>query len=325
MTAVHNGFAVRAKHLEKRYGDKTAIYLEKLEIQPGECFGFLGPNGAGKSSLMRMIYGRTPITEGELEILGMDARSEIRKIKARIGVVPQQDNLDPDFTVLDNLLVYASYFDIPRTEARDRAKQLLEFVQLQEQSKSLVEHLSGGMKRRLVIARALINEPDLVVLDEPTTGLDPQARHIVWSRLRELKKQGVTLLLTTHYMEEAAQLCDRLMVVHRGRMLSQGTVDDLIQKHVGGGVVELWFLDPDSREKVVALVGQEREGEGVRKWEASGEGLFLFCDSFQTAKRLCGQLRQWLPEEVMSRERPANLEDVFLSLAGRELDTEGRA
>lgn len=222
--------------------------------------------------------------------------------------------------MLENLIVYATYFDIPTRVARRRAEQLLSFFQLEEKAHVHVDKLSGGMRRRLMIARSLINEPKLIILDEPTTGLDPQARHVVWSGLRELKQQGITLLLTTHYMEEAAQLCDRLLMLDRGKELSRGTPDELIARHAGGGVVELWYVDAARRQYLLdSLQGEE----GVRKWEISGELLLIFCDSFSVAEQLGKRLYQSLPPQAMARYRPANLEDVFLSLAGRGIDVEG--
>lgn len=207
---------IRARGLVKRFGDFVAVNGIDLDVWPGEAFGFLGPNGAGKSSTMRMIGCVSPPSDGELTILGMDPRRQGPAIRARLGVCPQEDNLDPDLTVRDNLVTYARYFGIRRAEARRRAAELLEFVQLTERADQDVEPLSGGMKRRLTIARALVNQPDLVLLDEPTTGLDPQARHLVWERLFRLKQRGTTLVLTTHYMDEAEQLCDRLVVMDGG-------------------------------------------------------------------------------------------------------------
>ncbi|BDG59094.1 ABC transporter ATP-binding protein [Caldinitratiruptor microaerophilus] len=234
--------AVRARGLVKRYGATLAVAGIDLAIRTGECYGFLGPNGAGKSTTMRMIYGRTPITAGELTVLGLDARSQMRRIKARIGVVPQEDNLDPDFTVLENLVIYGRYFGLSAAVARNRALELLEFVALAGRANQRVDQLSGGMKRRLVIARALIARPELVILDEPTTGLDPQARHLLWDKLRELRAQGVTLLLTTHYMEEATQLCDRVAIIDHGRILAEGRPEDLVAAHPGAANLEDVFL-----------------------------------------------------------------------------------
>ncbi|MFA5383086.1 MAG: ABC transporter ATP-binding protein [Eubacteriales bacterium] len=219
---------VIAENLLKKYNGFVAVRDVNFRIRKNECFGFLGPNGAGKTSLVKMIYGFSPVTSGKLTVLGMDAKTNIRNIKRLLGVVPQENNLDPDLKVLQNLLVYAGFFGIDAHLARERAEELLEFFGLKEKAGEIVESLSGGMKRRLTIARALINKPDLLILDEPTTGLDPQARHMVWQRLRLLKEQGVTLILTTHYMEEASQLCDRLVIMNLGEILVEGSPQKLV-------------------------------------------------------------------------------------------------
>ncbi|HEY3365408.1 MAG TPA: ATP-binding cassette domain-containing protein [Symbiobacteriaceae bacterium] len=302
--------AVAARSLTKQYGDLIAVNALDLEIQPGECFGFLGPNGAGKSTTMKMIYGRTPITSGQLTVLGLDARREMRAIKGRIGVVPQEDNLDPDFSVLENLLVYARYFGIPTAEARSRAADLLKFVQLEEKANVNVGKLSGGMKRRLVIARGLINRPEMLILDEPSTGLDPQARHVVWSRLRELKARGVTLILTTHYMDEAAQLCDRLVIVDRGRVLTLGSPAELVARHAGPWALEL-RLDPAHHAAALAAAGDAPH-------EEIGDTLVCYLPGQAEAEALTSRLRQSLPI-ISYQARPTTLEDVFLRLAGRAL------
>src|SRR6188472_2204297 len=233
---------VHARGLTKRYSNGfTAVDAVDFDVLPGKAFGFLGPNGAGKTSTMRMIACSSPITEGELTVIGMDPRTQAREIKSRLGVVPQMDNLDTELTVRENLEMYARYFDIPGDVARKRASELLEFVQLDERAKDQVEPLSGGMKRRLTIARALINEPELVILDEPTTGLDPQARHLLWERLYRLKQRGVTLVLTTHYMDEAEQLCDRLVVMDKARIVAEGSPRQLIEEYSTREVTELRF------------------------------------------------------------------------------------
>lgn len=229
---------VAAEDLVKEYDGLQAVRGINFRIKARECFGFLGPNGAGKTSTVKMIYGLSPVSAGKLTVLGMDVRTKIRDIKRRLGVVPQENNLDPDLKVLQNLLVYASFFNISGSEARNRAQELLEFFGLADKAKERVESLSGGMKRRLTIARALINKPDLLILDEPTTGLDPQARHMVWQRLRQLKEQGVTLILTTHYMEEASQLCDRLVIMDRGEILVEGNPHQLVSEQAGEEIVE---------------------------------------------------------------------------------------
>src|SRR5580658_8087181 len=232
---------IRARGLVKRFGTFTAVDGVDLDIARGESFGFLGPNGAGKTSTMRMIACMSPVTEGELRVLGMDPATDGPAIRARIGLVPQEDTLDLELTVLDNLMVYGRYFDLPRKVIRARAERLLEFAQLTDRARGKVEPLSGGMKRRLTIARALVSEPDLLILDEPTTGLDPQARHLLWDRLYRLKQDGVTLVITTHYMDEAEQLCDRLVVMDKGRFAAEGTPRQLIDQHSTKEVVELRF------------------------------------------------------------------------------------
>ena len=232
---------IHASGLTKRFGAFTAVDAVDFDVQPGEAFGFLGPNGAGKTSTMRMIGCTSPITDGELLVLGMDPRTDGARIRARLGVVPQQDTLDNELTVRENLIIYGRYFGFSRPECARRADELLEFVQLTDRGKDLVEPLSGGMKRRLTIARSLINEPDLMLLDEPTTGLDPQARHLVWDRLYRLKQRGVTLVLTTHYMDEAEQLCDRLVVMDKAKIVAEGSPRQLIERYSTKEVAEFRF------------------------------------------------------------------------------------
>jgi lipooligosaccharide transport system ATP-binding protein len=224
---------IKAHGLTKRFGSFTAVDHIDFEVYKGECIGFLGPNGAGKTTTVRMIYCFSPVTEGELTVAGMNVSTESREIKKMVGVAPQEDNLDPDFTVIKNLQVYARYFDIPKAEAAKRAMELLKFFQLEEKQTKSIDELSTGMKRRLIIARALINQPQILLLDEPTTGLDPQGRHIVWDEIRSLLKQGVTIILTTHYMDEAAALCDRVLIVDNGKIIKTGVPQKLIKEHVG--------------------------------------------------------------------------------------------
>src|SRR5918992_929871 len=245
-----------ARDLKKSYDGFEAVKGVDFEVHRGECFGFLGPNGAGKTTTMKMIYAAAVPTVGELRVAGLDVRSAEREVKRRIGVVPQENNLDEDLKVKENLLVYGRYFDLPRKLVRQRAEELLEFVQLSERVGAKVEHLSGGMKRRLLIARALINDPDLVVLDEPTTGLDPQARHLVWNKLRQLASEGKTLILTTHYMDEAAQLCDRLCIMEGGCIISEGTPRDLIEEHVSPEVLEKLAPVVEDVADAVDLIGE---------------------------------------------------------------------
>ena len=301
---------IHARGLVKRFGDFTAVDGIDLDVRPGEAFGFLGPNGAGKSSTMRMIGCVSPPSAGVLEILGLDPRRDGPRIRARLGVCPQLDNLDLELTVRENLTTYARFFGIPRRVARERADELLDFVQLTERSGSKVEPLSGGMRRRLTIARALVNEPDLVLLDEPTTGLDPQARHLVWERLFRLKQRGVTLVLTTHYMDEAEQLCDRLVVMDAGRIVAEGSPRALIEEHSTREVVELRFA-ADSQEPYA----EKLAGLGSRL-EVLPDRVLLYVDDGDAAVAEV-QRRSLSPASVLVRR--SSLEDVFLHLTGRTL------
>ena len=299
-----------ARGLNKSYANFESVKGVDFEVYRGECFGFLGPNGAGKTTTMKMIYGATIPTGGELRVAGLDVRRHEREVKRRIGVVPQENNLDEDLKVKENLLVYGRYFDLPRKLVRQRAEELLEFVQLSERVGAKVEHLSGGMKRRLLIARALINDPDLVVLDEPTTGLDPQARHLVWDKLRELTSKGKTLILTTHYMDEAAQLCDRVCIMEGGRFIAEGAPRSLIEKHVSPEVLEL-RAEPDALEKLVPLV----EGISDGTDRLGGALLVHTSDSDAVTRRI----KESGVAVENTLHRWATLEDVFLKLTGRSL------
>ncbi|MFZ5643281.1 MAG: ABC transporter ATP-binding protein [Bacillota bacterium] len=308
---------VLAKGLEKRFGDFEAVKGIDFYVSRGECFGLLGPNGAGKSSVVRMIHGFSPVTSGRLEVFGKSITVGARNIKARIGVVPQEDNLDPELTVLQNLVVYAGYFKMNRDLAKKRAEEILEFMDLKEKSAEVVDHLSGGQKRRLTIGRALINQPDLLILDEPTTGLDPQARRIVWQRLRRLKESGTTMILTTHYLEEASQLCDRLIVLHRGNILEEGIPRQLVKKHVGKEALELG-VDPDHAEHLVKglddfIIARHVMGEDIILFTNRGKDL-----SDRVSERASGQGIEIIHQML----RPANLEDVFLKLTGETLSGE---
>jgi lipooligosaccharide transport system ATP-binding protein len=301
---------VRARKLTKRFGSFTAVDGIDFDVHPAEAFGFLGPNGAGKTSTMRMIACASPVTEGELSVIGMNPATQARRIKARLGVVPQVDNLDTELTVRENLEMYARYFDIPGPVARSRADELLEFVQLDERAKDQVETLSGGMKRRLTIARALINEPDLIIFDEPTTGLDPQARHLLWDRLYRLKQRGATLVITTHYMDEAEQLCDRLVVMDKARIAAEGSPRELIDRYSTKEVLELRFGDAERASLDGRLDGL------AQRVEVLPDRTLLYTDDGEKAL-----------DEVHRRDiavqsalvRRASLEDVFLSLTGRSL------
>jgi lipooligosaccharide transport system ATP-binding protein len=299
-----------ARDLKKRYDGFEAVKGVDFEVQRGECFGFLGPNGAGKTTTMKMIYGAVVPTDGELDVAGLDVRSCEREIKRRIGVVPQETNLDDDLKVKENLLVYGRYYDLPRKLALQRAEELLEFVELTERSESQVDQLSGGMKRRLLIARALINDPEIVVLDEPTTGLDPQARHLVWDRLRALTVEGKTLVLTTHYMEEAARLCDRLVIMEGGLIIAEGSPRELVEEHVSPQVLE-FRASPGELEKLRPVV--EAASDAV---ERTGEALLAFTAD---SDALMERVRASGVDVENTVFRQAGLEDVFLRLTGRRL------
>ncbi len=301
---------IHAHGLTKKFGEFVAVDSIDFDVAGGEAFGFLGPNGAGKTSTMRMIGCVSPITAGTLSILGMDPAREPALIKARLGVVPQQDSLDMELTVRENLIIYGRYFDLSRAEARRRADELLEFVQLLDRADSRVEPLSGGMKRRLTIARSLINEPDVMLLDEPTTGLDPQARHLVWDRLYRLKQQGKTLILTTHYMDEAEQLCDRLVVMDKARIVAEGSPRELIEQYSTREVAELRFA-PGVHE---SLDGQ-LDGLAERV-ETLPDRVLLYSDDGE-ATVVATHERGLRPETVLVRR--STLEDVFLRLTGRSL------
>ncbi len=321
--------AVKARGLVKRYGQSVAVRGIDFTVRRGECFGFLGPNGAGKTSTMKMVYGRSSTSGGELEVLGLDARTDLRAIKRRVGVVPQDNNLDPDLSALENLVLYARYFGQSRREAAERGRRALEFVQLADKAKARVDELSGGMKRRLVIARAMLNDPEVLVLDEPTTGLDPRARHLVWQQLAELKDRGVTLLLTTHYMEEAGRLCDRLVMMNEGRILAEGRPGELICSRLGAHVLEIAVGDgatdngpkgdglKSNGESVIQALGLGEITPLIRDWLRIGSTVFLFSDDNGAVMDRLARLR---PDLNRLLARPANLEDVFLTLAERGLD-----
>ena len=301
---------VRARKLTKRFGSFTAVDAIDFDVRPAEAFGFLGPNGAGKTSTMRMIACASPVTDGELTVIGMNPASQAREIKARLGVVPQIDNLDTELTVRENLEMYARYFDIHGSVARSRANELLEFVQLHERANDQVEPLSGGMKRRLTIARALINEPELVIFDEPTTGLDPQARHLLWDRLYRLKQRGATLIITTHYMEEAEQLCDRLVVMDKARIVAEGSPLELIERYSTREVLELRFGDAERASLDGRLDGL------AQRVEVLPDRTLLYTDDGEKA---LDEVHRRNIQVQSALVRRSSLEDVFLSLTGRSL------
>jgi len=307
------GALIRARKLTKSFGNFTAVDGIDFELtRRGEAFGFLGPNGAGKSSTMRMIGCVSPPSGGELTILGLDPVADGPKIRARLGVVPQEDTLDLELTVQENLLIYGRYFGLPRDVIRERTARLLDFVQLSDRAGDEVEPLSGGMKRRLTIARSLINEPEILLLDEPTTGLDPQARHVVWDRLFRLKQQGVTLVLTTHYMDEAEQLCDRLVVMDRGKIAAEGSPRQLIEQYSTPEVLELRF-DPADHEQAAGKVGDA----GAQRTEVLADRILLYVPNGDEA---LAAVRGLGLEPQTSLVRRSTLEDVFLRLTGRRLE-----
>ncbi len=301
---------IHAVGLRKSYGDFEAVRGIDLDVSAGEAFGFLGPNGAGKSSTMRMVAAVSPPTSGELRILDMDPATQGPAIRARIGVCPQEDTLDTELSIRDNLVVYGRYFGLPRSECRARADELLEFFQLQEKAKQKVDDLSGGMKRRLTIARSLINQPELLLLDEPTTGLDPQARHVLWDKLFRLKQQGVTLVLTTHYMDEAEQLCDRLVVMDKGEIVAEGSPLSLIREHSTREVTELRF-GVGTHDDLAGQVADLAE-----RVEVLPDRLLLYTDDGEAALAEVHE-RGLAPAAVLVRR--STLEDVFLHLTGRTL------
>jgi lipooligosaccharide transport system ATP-binding protein len=301
---------VDARQLTKRFGDRVAVDGIDFVVEPGEAFGFLGPNGAGKSSTMRMIGCVSKPTDGELTVFGQDVRHHGPAIRARLGVVPQEDNLDTELTVWDNLVIYGRYFGLPLSVIRDRVGPLLEFMQLADRRDARVDPLSGGMKRRLTIARALVNSPELLLLDEPTTGLDPQARHLLWDRLYQLRRDGVSLILTTHYMDEAEQLCDRLVIMDGGRIVAEGSPAHLIATHAAREVVELRFDDGDRQraEQVLAPTGRV---------EVTAERLLVYTDDAERVTKTV-ESAGLQPTSVLIRR--GSLEDVFLIITGRTLD-----
>jgi len=299
-------YVVEAEKLRKTFGEFTAVNDISFRVFPAECFGILGPNGAGKTTTIRMIYGFSPMSGGSLRVFGLDISRDWRRIKARTGVCQQENSLDPDLTVLQNLEVFAHYFDIPKKEASRRAAELLNFIALDHRQSATVSELSGGLMRRLVLARALINQPDLLILDEPTTGLDPQSRHQIWDRLEALRKQGMTILLTTHYMEEASRLCDRLIIIDHGLILVEGKPQELIREHVGQDVIEISAPTEDLRSFV--------KNKGLQH-EDLGHRLVIYCEEG-------GDLYETLSRDFCRDGcvmRMATLEDVFLKLTGREL------
>jgi lipooligosaccharide transport system ATP-binding protein len=301
---------ISARNLTKHYRDLVAVDGISFAIRRGECFGFLGPNGAGKTSTMKMITCISPVTEGELLVDGKDVRHSQRAIKSVLGVVSQADSLDPGLSVIQNLLAYGRFFNLPKETASRRSWEALDLFQLREKAHQTPDELSGGMRRRLLIARALINEPRILVLDEPTTGLDPQTRHLVWEKLMHLKSLGITVLLTTHYMDEASYLCDRLVVMDAGTILVEGSPEELIQRHAGDQVVEIRVRQTEKAQLVGKLSGQ-----GI-DLEDRGDSLLLYGENGAVSLEDAGL------DGYQAVKRPGNLEDVFLRLTGRGLREE---
>ncbi len=299
--------AVKAEGLTKRFRNLTAVDHIDFEINTGECFGMLGPNGAGKTTTVRMIYCFSPVTEGRLLIFGLDVEKSPRRIKVQLGVCPQESNLDPDFSIEKNLRVYARYFGIKKSVYSERIETLLDFAELKARRKEIVDKLSGGMKRRLLLARSLVNKPSLLILDEPTTGLDPQARHMIWDRIRELKNEGVTIILTTHYMEEASYLCDRLFFIDQGKIIDVGSPSELVDRYTGKDALEIWDID-DKKSELLQ--------KSALNFEFSGRRAYLFGNNIQQEFNNLKKENFTLEKYVI---RPANLEDVFLKLTGRGL------
>lgn len=299
---------IEAEGLTKNYGEREAVKGIDFTVRGKECFGFLGPNGAGKTTIINMTFCFTPKTSGTLKVFAMSVDNNPREIKARTGVVPQEDNLDTDLTVFENLMVYARYYGVPRKTAFKRAEELLSFMQLLDRKNDKLSVLSGGMKRRLLIARALVNDPDLLILDEPTTGLDPQARHLIWQKLRGLKKIGVTMILTTHYMEEATQLCDRLVIMDMGKILTEGAPKELIHEHIGSDVLEI-RVDGVNLDDLY-----KKLDEFKLTHEKAGDTVLVFSNSSEIPVSKIIDTKK-----DIFVHRAASLEDVFLRLTGREL------
>lgn len=296
---------ISAKGLTKKFDDFLAVDNIDFNIRKKECFGFLGPNGAGKTTTMRIIQCVSPKTSGSLKVNGIDAEEQPREVKELLGVVPQENNLDPDFTVFKNLMTYARYYGIPKREGKSRAQELLKFVQLEDKKNVIIEKLSSGMKRRLILARALINEPEILILDEPTTGLDPQARHLIWEKIMSLKREGVTVVLTTHYMEEASQLCDRLVIMDLGKIIVKGDPQGLVQKYIGSEIIEV-----DNKPETLTCILENK-----MSYEEFGDRVHIFT---KEPKKFASKLMQRCKlDKVIIRQ--ASLEDVFLTLTGKIL------
>lgn len=315
MSTSEQNTIININNLVKNFDDFEAVRGVSFSVYPGECLGLLGPNGAGKTTIVKMIYGFSPLDSGELRVFSESITDKPRIIKNRIGVVPQEDNLDPELTVWENLQIYAGYFRMNRELAVERAQEVLDFMELSEKADAVVNNLSGGMKRRLTLGRALLNRPDLLILDEPTTGLDPYARHMLWQRLRKLKESGTTMLLTTHYLEEASQLCDRLVILHRGKIIETGGPGELVERYVGSEVLELGLDTVDINNLTQGAGGLMKDyqilGDNVLLFTNEGQGLSEFISN---RANQCGIAIHY------RRLRPSNLEDVFFKLTGETLN-----
>lgn len=306
---------ITINNLVKKFDDIEAVRGVSFTVYPGECLGLLGPNGAGKTTIVKMIYGFSPLDSGELRVFDESIMDKPRIIKNRIGVVPQEDNLDPELTVWENLQIYAGYFRMNRELAVDRAREVLDFMELSEKADAVVNSLSGGMKRRLTLGRALLNRPELLILDEPTTGLDPYARHMLWQRLRKLRDSGTTMLLTTHYLEEASQLCDRLVILHRGKIIETGEPGELVERYVGREVLELGLETDD----IINLT--EGAGGLMKDYQILGDNVLLFTNHGQELSEFVSARSKELGITIHYRRlRPSNLEDVFFKLTGETLN-----
>jgi lipooligosaccharide transport system ATP-binding protein len=311
--SANSNIAIKASALTKRFNDLFAVNQISFEINFGETYGFLGPNGAGKTTTIRLLYGMLPPTSGSLTVLGFDIATDARRARHKIGVMPQEINLDVELNVSENLEIYANYFGIPRKEAQKRLNDLLKFTQLDEKATAPIDSLSGGMKKRLLLGRALLNKPQLLILDEPTSGLDPKARLIIWEKLRELRSSGTTIVLTTHYMEEAERLCDRVAIMDQGKIVAEGKPAQLIKEHTASQILELQTANTDWQN--IIKIG----GSDIKSWEIYGKTIFLFSEQ---AERVLQLLQRQQIQLTFYHIRPANLEDVFLKLTGKKLKNE---
>jgi lipooligosaccharide transport system ATP-binding protein len=296
---------VKAENVWKKYKNTDAVKGVSFSIYKGECVGFLGPNGAGKTTIIRMIYGFTPITSGDINVFGLNVKTHATRIKYKLGIVPQDINLDNDLTVLENLLIYAKYFDMPKNVARKKCEELLQFLELFHKKNVRIQEISSGMKRRLLISRALINDPELLILDEPTVGLDPQARHIIWSKLRALKLQEKTIIITTHYMEEAEELCDRVFIINEGKIYAEGNPIELVKYYLGTDCYEIWVKDYAVKEKIENAFSNYEFFDGILKIFSSDSSKIL-------------SLINTIPHTKFIH-RNTTLEDLFLKLTGKKL------